>query len=321
MAPAVVAPVADPVGPRLEHPAAVVGTESRRPGPASPAGPGRHGSATAGAPDADHLRGVPAVTEEGVSDSSLGLQPVTIPSCHPGRPLVAGSALGDEILRRRSSSATRETGSRCVRSSAPHPELGCTPTTGGTRAPARRSPATGRPRRRARRWVGSSTAWSASTGGRRRAATLPVERPATPPRRRSTDRRARRRAGDGSTRSGWCQSRPSRSPSSAGCATTEPSAARTAAVCLPPDWLTWRLSRCRRARRWSPTGATPAAPATGRRRPSAYPRDLLSLGGSATTRSCRRCSGRPTGRGPRRPGGSSAPARGQRGLARSGSAR
>ena len=44
-------------------------------------------------------------------------------------------------------------------------------------------------------------------------------------------------------------------------------AAATAAVCLPHDWLTWRL-RAGSGRRvasttWSPTAATPAAPATG----------------------------------------------------------
>ena len=46
-------------------------------------------------------------------------------------------------------------------------------------------------------------------------------------------------------------------------------AARTAAVCLPHDWLTWRLAGAHRPRRAdAPTAATPAAPATGRRRPA-----------------------------------------------------
>ena len=51
----------------------------------------------------------------------------------------------------------------------------------------------------------------------------------------------------------------------------EPGAmARTAAVCLPHDWLTWQLAgrAWRPRRRCAPTGATPAAPVTGRRRPA-----------------------------------------------------
>ena len=40
---------------------------------------------------------------------------------------------------------------------------------------------------------------------------------------------------------------------------------RTAAVCLPHDWLTWRLAGRPRLAAWSPTGGTPAAPPTGRR--------------------------------------------------------
>ena len=47
----------------------------------------------------------------------------------------------------------------------------------------------------------------------------------------------------GRTRSGWCRSPASPSPSCAGWPSTSRSnAARTAAVCLPHDWLTWRLA-------------------------------------------------------------------------------
>ena len=52
-------------------------------------------------------------------------------------------------------------------------------------------------------------------------------------------------------------------------------AAATAAVCLPHDWLTWRLRAGSDRRRtwptWSPTAATPAAPATGLRRHRGVP--------------------------------------------------
>ena len=69
-------------------------------------------------------------------------------------------------------------------------------------------------------------------------------------RRAGADRRARRARRPGPTRSARCRSRRSRSPSCAGCADHEPeAAARTAAVCLPHDWLTWRLRGAGDARR------------------------------------------------------------------------
>ena len=52
-------------------------------------------------------------------------------------------------------------------------------------------------------------------------------------------------------------------------------ARRTAAVCLPHDWLTWRLAGAAGLERSPPTGATPPGPVTGRPRPGAYRTDLL----------------------------------------------
>ena len=52
-------------------------------------------------------------------------------------------------------------------------------------------------------------------------------------------------------------------------------AARTAAVCLPHDWLTWRLAGGTDPPTSPPTAATPAAPATGPPRAGEYRPDLL----------------------------------------------
>ena len=94
------------------------------------------------------------------------------------------------------------------------------------------------------RSAASSTAWSASTPPARSCAPRCCGTTPAPPRPpldlidelggpQAVGRRGRR----------WCRSRRSRSPSCAGCADHEPeNAARTAAVCLPHDWLTWRLS-------------------------------------------------------------------------------
>ena len=59
-------------------------------------------------------------------------------------------------------------------------------------------------------------------------------------------------------------------------------AARTAAVCLPHDWLTWRLLGAAGSTTWPPTAATPAAPATGRP-PTAPTGRTCWPGPSATT--------------------------------------
>ena len=81
-------------------------------------------------------------------------------------------------------------------------------------------------------------------------------------------------------------------------------AARTAAVCLPHDWLTLaaRRARPRACDELAPTAATPAAPATGRRPPAATG-PTCSSGRSGTRAVVRRaCSGRPRPAG-RTPGG------------------
>ena len=82
----------------------------------------------------------------------------------------------------------------------------------------------------------------------------------------------------------------------------EPAAAgRVAAVCLPHDWLTWRLAGAAAWSRWPPTGATPAAPATGRRPPG--PTGPTCSGSpSGPTPWSRPCSTRPPAR-ERRPAG------------------
>ncbi len=88
-------------------------------------------------------------------------------------------------------------------------------------------------------------------------------------------------------------------------------AARTAAVCLPHDWLTWKLSGATSldtlvTDRGDASGTGYWSPTTGE-----YPADLLELGW-ATTRSCRGCSARPRSPGARRPASCSVPAPGQR---------
>ena len=76
--------------------------------------------------------------------------------------------------------------------------------------------------------------WSA----RRCSGTTPVRLVLRPPSRPSWAGRPR-----GHSRSAWCSSRRSRSPKLRWLAEHEPdAAARTAAVCLPHDWLTWRLA-------------------------------------------------------------------------------
>ena len=100
-----------------------------------------------------------------------------------------------------------------------------------------------------------------------------------------------RRAGVGRRGRASCRSRRSRSPSCAGSpSTSRTTRPATAAVCLPHDWLTWRLARRRRARR---AGHRPRrrqrhrllVPGDRRYRP-----DLLELGARPRRRCCPRCS-------------------------------
>ena len=117
-------------------------------------------------------------------------------------------------------------------------------------------------------------------------------------RRGRPDRRAGRRTRPGPTRSAGAGRLVHRHQAAlAGRARAGRRAARTAAVCLPHDWLTWRLSGGRRgSTRCAPTGATPAAPATGRR-DRGVPARPAGAAPSAATRSCRRCSGPPASPG------------------------
>ena len=122
-----------------------------------------------------------------------------------------------------------------------------------------------------------------------------------------TGRRGRggRPAGVGGRGRASSRSRRSPRPSCAGWPTPNPrNADRTAAVCLPHDWLTWRLSgRPRPGRRWSPTAATPAAPPTGRPAPA-------STAPTCSSGRCAAAAGRAAGRRPGR--GRSARSRGGR---------
>ena len=78
-------------------------------------------------------------------------------------------------------------------------------------------------------------------------------------------------------------------------------AAATAAVCLPHDWLTWRLRGGGAWPTWSPTAATPAAPATS---PASreYRPDLLERGDRPADRAAAGARRRRGGRGTRRTG-------------------
>ena len=106
-----------------------------------------------------------------------------------------------------------------------------------------------------RRWpsAASSTAWSASTRTAPSSGTRCSGTTSAPPARRPTSSASsatatRRPAGrPGPTRSASSRSPPSPRPSCAGSPTPSPANAdRTAAVCLPHDWLTWQLSADRR---------------------------------------------------------------------------
>ena len=111
--------------------------------------------------------------------------------------------------------------------------------------------------------------------------------------RRELGRRARRRAGVGRRGRLACRSPRSPSPSCAGSPSTSPQRwPRTAAVCLPHDWLTWRLRRrdglgALVTDRSDASGTGYWSPATGEYRP-----DLLQPALAAQTRSSRRCSAR-----------------------------
>ncbi len=147
-------------------------------------------------------------------------------------------------------------------------------------------------------------------GRRGRAPGAAVERHPLGPRRRRPGRRARAAGRPGPTPSASCRSRRSPSPSCAGWpSTSRTHAARTAAVCLPHDWLTWRLARRRRLDAlvtdrgdasgtgyWSPDHRrVPPRPARARR----SGRDLRAARGArpgrapaGTTAPAARCSGR-----------------------------
>ena len=145
-----------------------------------------------------------------------------------------------------------------------------TRTPGGPRSPARSSDGRrSRRRGRARRRRPSSTAWSAST------TTGAVVRPAL----LWNDTRSAGAAADlvaelGGRRAAWAGRAVGSVPVASFTVTKlrwlaehEPAtAARTAAVCLPHDWLTWRLRAASAdiGDAHAPTAATPAAPATGR---------------------------------------------------------
>jgi xylulokinase len=124
-----------------------------------------------------------------------------------------------------------------------------TPRPGGRRCSPRSSrPAASTTSRRCR-WAGSSTAWSASTRtagscARRCCGTTPARRARRPTSIAELgDGDARAAGRPGPTPSGSSRSRRSPSPSSGGSPRHEPEhAARVAAVCLPHDWLTWRLA-------------------------------------------------------------------------------
>ena len=84
-------------------------------------------------------------------------------------------------------------------------------------------------------------------------------------------------------------------------------AARTAAVCLPHDWLTWRLRGTRRRRAISsPTAATRAARATGRRRPANTATTCCELAFRRAPRTAPRARRRPRRPARRRTGSCSA---------------
>jgi xylulokinase len=69
-------------------------------------------------------------------------------------------------------------------------------------------------------------------------------------------------------------------------------AARVAAVCLPHDWLTWKLSGARAWSRCAPTAATPAALSTGPPRPTNTATTCWSSASAGACR-CPRCSAPP----------------------------
>ena len=101
--------------------------------------------------------------------------------------------------------------------------------------------------------------------------------------------------GPGPTRSAWCRSPPSRSPSCAGWPSTSRTTPRaTAAVCLPHDWLTWRLARRR------PTSRAGHRPQRRQRHRLLVGRDRrvpprpARLGVRLATPLLPRCSGRPS---------------------------
>ena len=150
------------------------------------------------------------------------------------------------------------------------------------------------------RWPHNSTAWSAwTTGAVVRNALLwnDTRSSARPPSRRRT----RRGRGRGPKRVGVVPVASFTVTKLRWLAEHEPeNADATAAVCLPHDWLTWRLRGRPTCATCAPTAATPAAPATSRRRRAATSRTCSSWRSGADTPRCHGCSARRGGR--RRPG-------------------
>ena len=186
--------------------------------------------------------------------------------------LVAGVDSLDPVLQgrrgRRRHRARRPRGPRRRTPTAPRSTRPLVVRAGRGRSPRPAAWTTSRPSRSA----ASSTAWCASTrtapsSGRPCCGTTPA--PPTRPRELTDELGGP--GGLGATPSARCRSRRSRSPSCAGSPTTSPRrAARTAAVCLPHDWLTWRLARHRRPRR-------------PRHRPQRRQRHRLLVAGDAAT--------------------------------------
>ena len=180
----------------------------------------------------------------------------------------------------RSSSSTPTTGEpSCAAGRATHPdgtEVRSRRVVAGAAGGGRRTPVASTTCGRLA-WAGSSTGWSASTRparwcARRCSGTTPARR-----RRPPTWSPSSAAAAPGRRRSARCRSPRSPSPSSGGCAEHEPGAAPPYRRGLPAARLAHVAAPGHRpgSTTWSPTGATPAAPATGPPPPARYRPDLL----------------------------------------------
>ena len=200
-------------------------------------------------------------------------------------------------------SATRRPASWSGRAGRPHPdgtEVHPDGLVGGAAGGDRRRPAgwTTWPRSRS---PASSTAWSASTRtarwcGRRCCGTTPARRRAAAD---LIDELAAVPARPGPRRSAACRWPASRSPSCAGWPTHEPeNAARTAAVCLPHDWLTWKLAGADGLDALRTDRGDASGTGTGRRATGEYRPDLLERAlRPASCAAARACSVRPSAAG------------------------